>query len=87
MRALLAARPQVNVQFSSEEEFEKICVKNASKLFWSWIDSGTPIYKDLKPMLRSKAGKATVPDGFLVWLDEEPAYSTFSFVEYELATE
>lgn len=86
MRTVLADKTYIAVNFSTEEEFETICVRNAGRIFWSWVDSGIPIYVDLKQKVASKAGKQTIPDGYILWLDENRQSSRFYFVEYELAS-
>jgi hypothetical protein len=86
LKTVLADKTYHSVTFSSEEEFESICVRNAGRVFWSWVDSGVPIYVDMKQKVSSKAGKQTIPDGYLLWLDEDPELSCFYFIEYELAS-
>ena len=86
MKTVLADKTHIAVNFSSEAEFETICVRNADRVFWSWVDSGIPIYVDMKQKVSSKAGKQTIPDGYMLWLDENRESSCFYFVEYELAS-
>jgi hypothetical protein len=74
------------VQFSSEEEFESLVTQYSSQVFWSWIDTGCPVFINKKQFLTSKAGVGTIPDGYLLWLDDNCNTSSLYFVEFELSS-
>jgi hypothetical protein len=72
------------VIFQNENELETFCTERAEQVFWPWYASGVPLYANRKLVLASAAGLKSVPDGFLLWLDDDPECTSLSMVEYEM---
>jgi len=63
---------------ANEDEFEKLVKEHANDIFGK-----QSIYLDIKPKLKSKGGKGSIPDGFVITVGDQPHWH---IVEVELSS-